>query len=151
MPREAEISLNEREFILRALGENVRLDGRTLEDLRPLELSFGDEYGVADVRLGKTRYVMIFSGTEMFVLNIARVLARISAEVTQPFPDRRFDGIFTIVTELSPMASPAFETGRYVLHPLLRFPTAPFAASYHSLTGTKLQIDRPGDDSVSPP
>ncbi|MCJ1334336.1 hypothetical protein MMC10_011045 [Thelotrema lepadinum] len=95
MPREAEISLNEREFILRALGENVRLDGRTLEDLRPLELSFGDEYGVADVRLGKTR-----------------VLARISAEVTQPFPDRRFDGIFTIVTELSPMASPAFETGR---------------------------------------
>ena len=57
MPREAEISLNEREFILRALGENVRLDGRSLEDLRHLEVSFGEESGMADVRLGKTRYM----------------------------------------------------------------------------------------------
>lgn len=44
--------------------------------------------------------------------NYRRVLARISAEVTQPFPDRKFEGIFIIATELSPMASPAFETGR---------------------------------------
>jgi exosome complex component RRP45 len=41
-----------------------------------------------------------------------RVLVNISAEVTKPFPDRQFDGIFTIATELSPMASPAFEPGR---------------------------------------
>lgn len=32
--------------------------------------------------------------------------------MTSPFPDRPFDGIFTITTELSPMASPAFEPGR---------------------------------------
>lgn len=37
---------------------------------------------------------------------------RVSATVTKPFPDRPFDGIFTITTELSPMASPAFEPGR---------------------------------------
>lgn len=55
MPREVDISLNERDFILRALNENVRLDGRSLEDFRPLEITFGEEYGVADVRLGKTR------------------------------------------------------------------------------------------------
>ncbi|EON64423.1 hypothetical protein W97_03654 [Coniosporium apollinis CBS 100218] len=95
MPREAELSLNAREFILQALRENVRLDGRAFDDLRELQLSFGDEYGVADVRLGKTR-----------------VLVRISVEVTTPFPDRKFDGIFTISTEFSPMASPAFEVGR---------------------------------------
>ena len=35
-----------------------------------------------------------------------------SAEVTVPYPDRPFDGIFTITTELSPMASPAFEVNR---------------------------------------
>ena len=56
MPREAEPSLNERIFILQALRENIRLDGRAFNSFRDMELSFGDEYGVADVRLGKTRY-----------------------------------------------------------------------------------------------
>ncbi|KAF1997081.1 exoribonuclease [Amniculicola lignicola CBS 123094] len=95
MPREAEISVNEREFILKALQESVRLDGRALDAFRPLELTFGDEYGVADVKLGRTR-----------------VIARISCEVTAPLPERKFDGIFQIITEFSPMASPAFEVGR---------------------------------------
>lgn len=57
MPREAEISLNEREFIKQALQEQVRLDDRAFDAFRKLELTFGDEYGVADVQLGKTRYV----------------------------------------------------------------------------------------------
>ncbi|MCJ1316741.1 hypothetical protein MMC15_002062 [Xylographa vitiligo] len=95
MPREAEPSLNERAFVLKALRENIRIDGRALDAFRDINVAFGEEYGVADVRLGKTR-----------------VLARISAEVAQPLPDRKFDGIFTITTELSPMASPAFEVGR---------------------------------------
>ena len=42
----------------------------------------------------------------------SRVLAKTSAEVTVPYTDRPFDGVFNIVTELSPMASPAFETNR---------------------------------------
>lgn len=37
---------------------------------------------------------------------------QISAEVTKPSEERKFDGIFTITTELSPIASPAFEVGR---------------------------------------
>lgn len=40
------------------------------------------------------------------------MIARVSADVVQPFQDRPFDGLFTITTELGPMASPAFETGR---------------------------------------
>ncbi|OCK82901.1 hypothetical protein K432DRAFT_380004 [Lepidopterella palustris CBS 459.81] len=95
MPREAEISLNEREFIQQALRDHIRLDGRPFDTFRALELTFGNEYGVADVQLGNTR-----------------VVARISAEVTAPFPDRKFDGIFSISTEFSPMASPSFEVGR---------------------------------------
>ncbi len=55
MPREAEPSLNEKNFLLEALQENLRLDGRGFTDYRPLELGFGDEHGVAEVRLGKTR------------------------------------------------------------------------------------------------
>lgn len=55
MPREAEPSLNERDFMIKALQEGQRLDGRALDQFRKLELKFGDQYGVADVTLGKTR------------------------------------------------------------------------------------------------
>ncbi|KAK4196619.1 ribosomal protein S5 domain 2-type protein [Triangularia verruculosa] len=95
MPREAEPSLNEKQFVLQALQDSIRLDGRELEQYRPLELTFGDQYGVADVTLGKTR-----------------VLAKASAELTVPYADRPLDGIFNIATELSPMTSPAFEVNR---------------------------------------
>lgn len=59
MPREAEPSINERAFILQALQENVRLDGRAFDAYRQLDVSFGEEYGIADVRLGKTRYEFV--------------------------------------------------------------------------------------------
>ncbi|KAK6843065.1 hypothetical protein PG987_003925 [Apiospora arundinis] len=95
MPREAEPSQNEKDFILKAVREGHRLDGRALDQFRQLDLNFGDQYGVADVTLGKTR-----------------ILAKVTAEVTVPYTDRPFDGIFTITTELSPMASPAFEVNR---------------------------------------
>ncbi|KAI1661957.1 ribosomal protein S5 domain 2-like protein [Daldinia decipiens] len=95
MPREAEPSLNERAFVVQALQEGLRIDGRTFDQYRKLEIKFGDQYGVADVTLGKTR-----------------ILVKVSAEVTTPYTDRPFDGIFTITTELSPMASPAFEVNR---------------------------------------
>jgi exosome complex component RRP45 len=55
MPREAEPSLNEKQFFAKALQENIRLDGRAFDQYRALELEFGPELGVADVQLGKTR------------------------------------------------------------------------------------------------
>ncbi len=55
MPREAEPSLNERAFILEALKEDVRLDGRALDAFRKIEITFGEDHGVADVTLGQTR------------------------------------------------------------------------------------------------
>lgn len=58
MPREVEPSLNERQFFAKALQENIRLDGRSFDQYRALELDFGDELGVVDVRLGKTRYAI---------------------------------------------------------------------------------------------
>lgn len=97
MSREPDPSNNQQAFLLSALQQGLRLDGRPLDAYRPISLSFGDDYGSSDVRLGKTR-----------------VLAKISCEVTAPYTDRKFDGIFTINCELSPIASPAFEIGRYV-------------------------------------
>lgn len=99
MPREPDPSTNERAFLLSALSEKTRLDGRPFDAYRPISLSFPqnpDQYGVADVRMGKTR-----------------VLCNISSEVVTPYADRKFDGVFTISCELSPMGSAAFEVGRY--------------------------------------
>lgn len=56
MPRELDPTINEKSFILDALNQKLRIDGRDLDAFRELELSFGDDYGLADVRLGKTRY-----------------------------------------------------------------------------------------------
>jgi exosome complex component RRP45 len=61
MPRDVEPSLNEKQFFAKALQENIRIDGRAFDQFRELDLEFGDEYGVADVRLGKTRYESQFS------------------------------------------------------------------------------------------
>ncbi|KJZ77054.1 hypothetical protein HIM_03375 [Hirsutella minnesotensis 3608] len=95
MPREAEPSLPERTFVSKALEEGLRLDNRKFDQFRPLQLTFGDEYGVANVQCGKTR-----------------ILVKVSAEVTVPFADRPFDGVFTIASELSPMVAPSFEVNR---------------------------------------
>ncbi|KAJ5369058.1 Exosome complex component rrp45 [Penicillium cataractarum] len=95
MSKEASLSVAEREFILEALNQDVRLDGRGLDQFRPLKISFGDEYGHVKLELGKTSIVV-----------------RISSEVTKPRDDRPFDGLFNINLELSAMGSPAWENGR---------------------------------------
>lgn len=95
MPREAEPSLNEKQFFFKALKEDIRLDGRHAEDFRTLEIDFGESYGVVDLRLGGTR-----------------ILTHLSAEITQPHADRPFEGMFSVVTELSPMTYPHLESGR---------------------------------------
>jgi exosome complex component RRP45 len=59
MPREAEPSNVERAFILEALRQNIRVDGRAFDQFRPLDLAFGEEYGTATVSLGKTRCLSI--------------------------------------------------------------------------------------------
>jgi len=55
MPREADPSNVERTFILEALHQDIRVDGRALDQFRPLSIIFGDDYGSATVSLGKTR------------------------------------------------------------------------------------------------
>jgi len=55
MPREAELSSNEKTFILDALKEGIRGDGRKYNQYRPLDLAFGDEYGAVELSIGNTR------------------------------------------------------------------------------------------------
>ncbi|OKL61614.1 hypothetical protein UA08_03615 [Talaromyces atroroseus] len=95
MSKETPLSVAEREFILEALLQNIRLDGRDVDTFRPLSVTFGEEYGHVRVKLGQTSLVV-----------------RISAEVTKPRDDRQSDGTFSIAMELTSMGSPAWENLR---------------------------------------
>lgn len=55
MPRQADISNVEKSFILEALTQGIRLDGRKFDQYRDIQLEFGEQYGTATVSVGKTR------------------------------------------------------------------------------------------------
>ncbi|GAA5890244.1 hypothetical protein JCM6882_008766 [Rhodosporidiobolus microsporus] len=95
MPRDPDPSLNESDFVHACLRKGLRQDGRGMHDLREVRLRFGDELGWVECGLGGTR-----------------VVAQVSAEVVKPLPDRPYEGFVTLATEISPMASAAYEAGR---------------------------------------
>lgn len=55
MPREIDPPTIQREFLLAALAEGKRLDGRLPLEMRETEFIFGEELGSVECRLGKTR------------------------------------------------------------------------------------------------
>ncbi|XP_018556506.1 exosome complex component RRP45 [Lates calcarifer] len=85
----------ERDFLLKAIEEKKRLDGRQTYDYRKIKITFGTDYGCCFVDLGRTR-----------------VMAQVSCELVAPKENRPNEGIMFFNIELSPMASPAFEQGR---------------------------------------
>ncbi|KAM8772390.1 exosome complex component RRP45 [Acanthopagrus schlegelii] len=85
----------ERDFLLKAIEEKKRLDGRQTYDYRKMKITFGTDYGCCFVELGKTR-----------------VMAQVSCELVAPKESRPNEGIMFFNIELSPMASPTFEQGR---------------------------------------
>ena len=73
----------------------IRVDGRTPEDMRSIEIKFGDKAGTVEVLLGRTR-----------------VVATVTADIVPPYPDRPAEGMLSFFADFSPMASPHFESGR---------------------------------------
>lgn len=97
MAKDIVVSTSESKFILDTLREQERLDGRQFTDFRDVTITFGKEYGDVMVTLGETK-----------------VHCRISCEVTQPYEDRPFEGLFYISTESTPMAGGQFENGNNI-------------------------------------
>ncbi|XP_008315918.1 exosome complex component RRP45 isoform X2 [Cynoglossus semilaevis] len=93
--KETPLSNCERDFLLKAIEEKKRLDGRQTYDYRTIKVTFGTDYGCCFVDLGKTR-----------------VMAQVSCEIVAPKESRPNEGIVFFNIELSPMASPTFEQGR---------------------------------------
>lgn len=85
----------EKDLLRDLLGEKNRPDGRSFDQMRNIDMKFGDTYGHVEVRLG-----------------ITRLIVQVSASVNKPRPERPFEGIFHISTDISSMASPQFENGR---------------------------------------
>ncbi|CAL1602153.1 unnamed protein product [Knipowitschia caucasica] len=93
--KDTPLSNCERDFLLKAIEEKKRLDGRQTYDYRNIKITFGTDYGCCFVDLGKTR-----------------VMAQVSCELVAPKESRPNEGVLFFNIELSPMASPAFEQGR---------------------------------------
>ncbi|KIM32673.1 hypothetical protein M408DRAFT_312853 [Serendipita vermifera MAFF 305830] len=95
MPRPTSPSIPEKEFLVSAIQQSLRLDGRPLTTLREPQLIFGSELGWVECVMGKTR-----------------VLAAIDAKMVKPAADRPYEGMINIHSEISPMASSEYEQGR---------------------------------------
>ncbi|KAI0076663.1 ribosomal protein S5 domain 2-like protein [Panus rudis PR-1116 ss-1] len=95
MPRPPSPSIPEKEFVYNALKQSLRLDGRQALEMRTPVLTFGPELGWVEVAMGKTR-----------------VIAQVDGKMVKPPPERPLEGIVTIHSEISPMASTDYEPGR---------------------------------------
>ena len=93
--KETPVSNIEQTFLLESLYEGKRIDGRSLEERRTLELKFGRDYGNCLVTLGNTR-----------------VLATVTASVAEPTPSRPCEGILLIFLEYLQMCAPRFSDAR---------------------------------------
>ncbi|KAJ1981855.1 3'-5'-exoribonuclease [Dimargaris xerosporica] len=94
MVKDAEPSNNDQKFLLEALAQGLRIDGRGPDEPRRATVTY-PQLGLARVALGHTK-----------------VMAQVSCEVARPLPERPTEGFLTIATELGTMASPSFEALR---------------------------------------
>ena len=86
-----------KKHIIELLKKGTRLDGRKATDFREVKVETGvsvNAEGSAKVQIGGTV-----------------VLAGVKLAIEKPYPDTPNSGLLAVNTELTPMASPDFETG----------------------------------------
>jgi exosome complex component RRP42 len=86
-----------KEHIISSLKKGIRLDGRKLDEFRPLSIEIGSvatAEGSAIVRCGSTE-----------------VIVGVKMAVGKPYPDRPASGTLSIGAELLPISNPLFESG----------------------------------------
>ena len=77
---------------------NKRIDGRTTDEFRPIEVETG--------------VVTKAEGSAMVTMGGTQVIAGVKISVGTPFPDRPDEGVLMVGAELSPMAHNTYEPGR---------------------------------------
>ena len=91
------ISEIERNHILFLLEQNKRIDGRDLNQFRDITI--------------EPNYVQKAEGSAVVTIGKTQIIAGIKATLGSPFPDTPDSGVITTSAELSPLASPYFESG----------------------------------------
>ena len=91
------IPLVKRKSVLALLEKGKRLDGRGLNEYRPLSIELG--------------YIPKAEGSALVRLGNTVVLVGIKTGVGSPFPDTPDEGILLVNAEFLPLASPSFEPG----------------------------------------
>jgi exosome complex component RRP42 len=86
-----------REYLIKLAKDGKRIDGRTFDEYRKIEIEPGiisKAEGSAKVKIGRTQ-----------------VLAGVKMDIGDPYPDIPEEGVMTTAAELIPLASPDFEAG----------------------------------------
>jgi exosome complex component RRP42 len=91
------ISEIEKDHILFLLDQNKRSDNREFNQLRDITI--------------ETNYVGKAEGSAVVTLGETKLIVGIKAVLGSPFPDTPDSGVITTSAELSPLASPYFESG----------------------------------------
>ncbi|ABM80432.1 exosome complex protein Rrp42 [Hyperthermus butylicus] len=79
------------------LSRGVRLDGRKLDETRPVEITPG--------------YIDRAEGSALVKLGQTVVLAGVKTDIVAPFPDTPNEAVLVVHAEFVPLASPTFEPG----------------------------------------
>ncbi len=91
------ISTIEKDYVVKNLKKEKRIDGRGLWEYREFSIKsdvIASAEGSADVSLGNSR-----------------IITGLKYDIGAPFPDLPDEGVCTIMAELLPLASPLFERG----------------------------------------
>jgi exosome complex component RRP42 len=91
------VSEIEREHITSLLKQEKRIDGRTFDEARKIKIEIG--------------LVQKAEGSAIVTLGKSKIIVGIKAVLGSPFPDTPDSGVITTSAELSPIASPYYESG----------------------------------------
>ena len=86
-----------REYLVRLLDKDKRIDGRKFDEMRNIEISYDvskHAEGAARVKIGDTE-----------------VIVGVKLEVGEPFPDKLDEGTIIVGAEMLPLSSADFESG----------------------------------------
>ena len=86
-----------KEHIRNALKKGIRIDGRKLDELRPITIETG--------------FLSTAEGSAKLIFGDAEVLAGVKMALEAPYPDTPEDGVLMVNSELLPISSPNFEAG----------------------------------------
>ncbi|RLI84180.1 RNA-binding protein [Archaeoglobales archaeon] len=86
-----------KDYVLSKLRDEERIDGRKLDEIRPIEI--------------ETNLISKAEGSALVKLGDTQVMVGIKMQPGEPFPDVPDKGVIITNAELVPLASPTFEAG----------------------------------------